>query len=149
MSLAQMFARIFGAVYVLVGVVGFLPFVGGTFNQDPNNLLGIFGVTLVHNIVHLAVGAAFLVASTSDALARPVNIAIGVVYTLVGVVGVLNIAFVNSLLAINLPDNLLHFATGILALVFGFIGKGAATTPPAGGGGGGYLTGDQLPRYGR
>lgn len=145
-SLPQMFARVFGAVYILVGIIGFIGPLGGTASQEPNTLLGIFGITLVHNIVHLAVGAAFLAGSVNDGLARITCIAIGVTYTLVGIVGLLNIAFIDDLLAINGADNGLHFATGILALVVAFVGKGAGS-PTSTGGGGGYLSGDQRAKF--
>lgn len=128
MSLAQKFASTFGGVYVLVGILGFVGLVGGTTDQTPDFLLGIFGVTAVHNVIHLLVGFAFLAGAQSDSSARLVSLAIGAVYTLVGVIGVLNIAFVNTLLNINLADNLLHFGTGLLALAIGFQGRRSAVT---------------------
>lgn len=123
MSLAQKFATVFGGVYVLIGVVGFLPFVGGTIDQDGSLLLGIFGVTALHNVVHLLVGFAFLAGAKSDAVARTVCTAIGAVYLLVAIIGFVNIDFVNELLNLNLADNLLHLATGGLALGVGLAGK--------------------------
>ncbi len=128
MSLAQKFATTFGGVYVLVGVVGFISFFGGTTDQTPSALLGIFGVTAVHNVVHLLVGFGFLAGAQNDRIARLVSMTIGAVYTLVGVIGVLNLALVNDLLNINLADNLLHFATGLLALAVAFQGRRAAVT---------------------
>jgi hypothetical protein len=128
MSLAQKFATTFGGVYVAVGIVGFISFFGGTTDQTPSALLGIFGVTAVHNVVHLLVGFGFLAGAQSDRSARLVSMAIGAVYTLVGVIGVLNLALVNDLLNINLADNLLHFATGLLALAVAFQGRRAAVT---------------------
>jgi hypothetical protein len=128
MSLAQKFATTFGGVYVLVGIVGFISFFGGTADQTPSALLGIFGVTAVHNVVHLLVGFAFLAGAQNDRVARLVSMTIGAVYTLVGVIGVLNLALVNDLLNINLADNLLHFATGLLALAVAFQGRRAAVT---------------------
>jgi hypothetical protein len=128
MSLAQKFATTFGGVYVLVGIVGFISFFGGTADQTPSALLGIFGVTAVHNVVHLLVGFAFLAGAQNDRIARLVSMTIGAVYTLVGVIGVLNLALVNDLLNINLADNLLHFATGLLALAVAFQGRRAAVT---------------------
>lgn len=127
MSLAQRFAATFGGVYVLVGILGFVGFLGGTADQTPDHLLGIFGITAVHNVVHLLVGFAFLAGATSDSNARLVSMAIGAVYTLVGLIGVLNLQAVNQLLNINLADNLLHFATGLLALGIAFAGRRAAT----------------------
>lgn len=122
MSLAQKFNRTFGAVYVLVGIIGFVDAAGGTASQTGNTLLGIFGVTLVHNIVHLGVGAAFLISSSSDDNAKKASLAIGAVYLLVGVVGLLGIEVIDDLLFINLADNLLHLVTGGLALAVG-LGK--------------------------
>src|SRR5687768_10002641 len=118
MSNAQKFARVFGAVYVLVGILGFIPAVGGSTSQTGNELLGIFGINLLHNVVHLAVGAAFLVGSASDAGARSMCIAIGVVYLLVAILGFLGVQFVVDLLAINAADNILHIVTAAFALYF-------------------------------
>ena len=128
MSNAQKFARVFGAVYVLVGILGFIPAVGGSTSQTGNELLGIFGINLLHNVVHIAVGAAFLVGSSSDSAARGISIAIGVVYLLVAVLGFMNLEFMVDLLAINTADNILHIATAALALYFGLAGRGAAAT---------------------
>jgi hypothetical protein len=126
MSLAQKFNRTFGAVYVLVGGLGFVGLFGGTASQTGSMLLGIFGVTLVHNLVHLGVGAAFLAGSSTDENARKTALAIGAVYLLVGVIGLFGIDAVNNLLFINGADNVLHFATGALALAVGS-GRVAAT----------------------
>jgi hypothetical protein len=119
MSLAQKFTRTFGAVYVLIGIIGFIDVVGGTASQTGSKLLGIFGITLVHNVVHLAVGAAFLVGSSSDQNARLTSTAIGAVYALVGLIGLFNLGLINDLLNINAADNLLHLTTGALALAVG------------------------------
>lgn len=123
MTLAQKFATTFGGVYVLVGLIGFLPFLGGTYNQDPDQLLGIFGITAVHNIVHLLIGGAFLGAAKSDAMARQASIGIGAVYVLVGIIGLLNLDFINDLLNINAADNALHFVSGLAALGVGLAGR--------------------------
>lgn len=120
-SIAQKFAKVFGAVYVLVGVLGFVSAAGGTSSQSPNLLLGIFGVTLAHNIAHLAIGAAFLVGSYSPRSARITCVAIGAAYVLLGTVGLLEYRSVEELLNINQADNLLHFATGLLAIMFGLV----------------------------
>lgn len=49
--MARQFAIVFGAVYVLVGVLGLIL---------PSPLLGIFGINLLHDIVHLAIGGLWL-----------------------------------------------------------------------------------------
>lgn len=128
MTLAQKFAAGFGGVYVLVGVLGFVPFVGGTFSQEPSNLLGIFGITAAHNVVHLLIGLAFLAASRTDANSVMASLAIGATYVLVGIIGLLNLQFINDLLAINGADNGLHFVSGLAALGVGLASRRTVAT---------------------
>lgn len=125
MTLAQKFTKVVGGIYVTIGVLGMLPFLGGTFTQDGSNFLGIFGVTLVHNLVHLAIGALFLVSSSSNANAIQMSIAIGVVYVVVGLLGIFGAGIIIDLLNLNAPDHFLHFFTGLLALYIGFSEKQA------------------------
>jgi hypothetical protein len=49
-------AKLFGAVLVLVGILGFVPGI----TTDDGHLLGIFHVNAIHNIIHLASGAVAL-----------------------------------------------------------------------------------------
>lgn len=123
MTLAQKFATTFGGVYVLIGILGFVPFVGGTASQTPDFLLGIFGITAAHNVVHLLIGLAFLAASRSDANARLASTVIGAAYLLVGVIGLFGLDAVNDLLNINGADNVLHFVSGFAALAVGMAGR--------------------------
>ena len=101
----QRFAQVFGAVYLLVGLLGFA-FTGfGGFAATSDDKLLLFGVNPLHNIVHLAVGALWLASSRSEASARAVSILIGAVYLVVGVLGL----FINgssdlNILNINQPN---------------------------------------------
>lgn len=122
MSINQMFAYAFGGVYVLVGLVGFAITGGvGFAHHDGALLLGIFEVNPLHNIVHLAIGVAFIAGAAGGLRsARIVNLSIGTVYLLVGLVGF----FVPrdepvNLLALNMADNWLHIVTGAAALAVG------------------------------
>jgi hypothetical protein len=116
----QRFAQVFGAVYVLVGLLGFA-FTGlANFAAPSDDKLVAFGVNPLHNIVHLAVGALWLASSRSESSARAISILIGTVYLLVGVLGL----FINgdsdmNILNLNQPDNLLHLASAALGLFFG------------------------------
>lgn len=78
--------------------------------------------------MHLLIGAAFLGAARTDANARQASIGIGALYILVGIIGLLNLEFVNDLLNINGADNALHFVSGLAALGVGLAGKKAVTT---------------------
>ena len=110
---AKKFAQLFGAVYLLVGLVGFALTGFEGFASSDGHILVVFEVNPLHNIVHVLIGAAFLAAaSAGEAASRRVTALIAAVYALVGVVG---FALVGSsdlnILALNHPDNFLHLAT--------------------------------------
>lgn len=119
-SPAQMFALAGGVVYLLVGILGFIlaPDVG-------DKLFGLFQVNLLHNIIHLAVGALFLVGSSSHVRAKQVNLLIGVVYGVVAILGFPDI-LVDDLIDANAADDFLHLASAVLALYFGTVGAEGA-----------------------
>jgi Domain of unknown function (DUF4383) len=116
----QPFGLVFGAVYVLVGLVGFI---------DPpvsdDRLLGIFGTNALHNSAHLAVGAALLIGARSPDWAKTVNLAVGALYLLLGVLGVAGGLIVEDLINNNVAGTALHLFTGALALYFGTAGAEA------------------------
>jgi zinc transporter ZupT len=123
----QRFAQVFGAVYVLVGLLGFA-FTGfSNFAGTSDDRLLAFGVNPLHNIVHLAVGALWLASSRTESSARAVSMLIGAVYLLVGVVGL----FISgdsdlNILNLNQPDNALHLASAALGLYFGLAARRSA-----------------------
>lgn len=126
----QKFAYLFGAVYVLVGLAGFAVTGGVEFaSQEGNNLI-LFEVNPLHNIVHLAIGAAFLLGAKAGPMAaRSVNMAVGAVYTLVGIAGfMIDRESGVNILALNMADNWLHIVTGLAALgVAMYAGREVAT----------------------
>jgi len=63
-------AGIFGATYVAIGLLGFVATGGvGFADTEGSNLLGIFEVNPLHNLVHLAIGVALLLAFAAGARA--------------------------------------------------------------------------------
>lgn len=126
MTLAQRFAQIFGVVYLLVGILGFIPPLVpgaiqgllGAFEPFSGFLLGLFAVNWLHNVAHIAIGAAGLASYRSPAGARSYSIAIGVLYLGLFVIGLI-LPFVFGLLPLNGADNLLHLVSGALALAIG------------------------------
>lgn len=119
---AQLFALVFGIVYLAVGVLGFA--LEGT---DDGELFGIFGVNALHHIVHLAVGLAFVVGARQHQAAKGINTVIGVIYLVVGLLGLAGGVIVEDLINNNAADTVLHLATGALALYFGTAGAEGAT----------------------
>lgn len=122
MSINQIFGYGFGAVYVVVGLLGFTVTGDvGLVSPDGGLLLGLFEVNTLHNIVHLAIGGAFLAGAAGGlGTARMVNTAIGATYVLVAVLGVIVPADAQAnILALNAADHVLHFASGAAALGVG------------------------------
>jgi hypothetical protein len=120
---ARRFAAVFGAVYVLVGLAGFVVTGLSDFAATSSDKLILFGLNPLHNIVHLLVGAVWLVSSRSEQSARMVSAAIGAVYLLVGVAGLFITGNSDlNLLNLNQPDNVLHLGSAVLALYFGLAG---------------------------
>ncbi|WP_396641586.1 DUF4383 domain-containing protein [Microbacterium sp.] len=117
----RLVAIIFGAVYVLVGLLGFAVTGGvGFIATDGGLLLGIFEVNPLHNIAHLLIGAALLIAGLSSVrAAKGVNITIGAVYLLLGIVGFFLVGTAANILALNTADHFLHLASAIVLLGVG------------------------------
>jgi Domain of unknown function (DUF4383) len=128
---AQMFALVFGVVYLLVGIAGFFVTGFDGFASEHGEKLIIFHVNPLHNIVHILIGVVWIGAASSHDSAKSVNVLIGVAYLLTFVLGLFDAKF----LAIDGPgdpDNYLHLVSGALSLYFGTAGAtgsaGARTT---------------------
>lgn len=114
----QKLAKIFGAVFVVIGIAGFIP--GITMN---GHLLGIFEVDPIHNVIHLLSGIVAFVMATGDMGARKFFRIFGIVYGLVTVLGFVNGASILGIFGVNMADNLLHLAITVIALMIGYGGK--------------------------
>ncbi|TFC37862.1 DUF4383 domain-containing protein [Cryobacterium sp. TMT2-42-4] len=114
----RIIATVFGAVYVLVGLLGFFV-TGGVdfFATDGGLLLGIFAVNPLHNTAHLLIGAALLIAGlTTPPAAKAVNTTVGAVYLLLGIVGFFIADTALNILALNTADHFLHLTSAIVLL---------------------------------
>ena len=117
----QKLARVFGYVFVAVGVLGFVP---GVTTAD-GQLLGIFQVDTTQNIVHLLSGVLALVAASGAGTnARLYFQVFGAVYALVTVLGFLSGSVLG--MATNGADNVLHLVIAAAALYVGFGKKESA-----------------------
>ena len=117
----RLVATIFGAVYILVGLLGFAVTGGvGFIATEGGLLLGIFEVNPLHNIAHLLIGAALLIAGLASArAAKTVNIVVGATYLLLGIVGFFLVGTALNILALNTFDHFLHLASAIVLLGVG------------------------------
>jgi hypothetical protein len=116
----RLVAVIFGAVYLLVGLLGFTV-TGNVEFAGPEGglLLGIFQVNPLHNIAHLLIGAALLIGGIAGVRpAKTVNVIVGAAYLLLGIVGFFLQGPANFL-ALNVADHFLHLASAIILLGVG------------------------------
>ncbi|GAC1603359.1 MAG: DUF4383 domain-containing protein [Candidatus Saccharimonadales bacterium] len=110
-------AKVLGFVFVLIGILGFFPALA------PNGeLLGIFHINALHNIIHLASGLVALAAGYSSYKASRTYFQVfGIVYGLVALLGfVYGDNDIVGLVANNVADTFLHVAITAAALYFGF-----------------------------
>src|SRR3954465_15474464 len=119
--LVQTVALAVAVVFLLVGVLGFIPGVttdysSMTFAGHPSDakLLGVFQVSVLHNIVHLLFGLAGLALARTVAIARLYLVGGGGIYLVLWLFGL--IVGQNSganFVPVNSPDDWLHFVLGV------------------------------------
>jgi Domain of unknown function (DUF4383) len=119
-STVQAAALTFGLIYLLAGLLGFLPVLGGSGGLTNRALFGIFQVNLLHNLVHIVIGIAGLAAASSTANSRTFGQVVGVILVLLGVIGLFN-ANPLGLLYIGQADIALHLVSGGILAYFGFV----------------------------
>ncbi len=125
----QRAAQVVGAVFLLVGVLGFIPGIttdyeslGFAGHGSASLLLGIFQVSILHNIVHLLFGVAGLLMARTPAQSRNYLIGGGVVYLVLWIYGlVIDQDSAANFVPVNNADNWLHLILGV-----GMIGLGVA-----------------------
>src|SRR5881275_1472789 len=112
-STVQTLALVVGVVFLLVGILGFIPGITTHYGDmsfaghgSGAKLLGIFQVSILHNIVHLLFGiVGIALAKTWDG-ARNFLIGGGVVYLLLWLLGIIG---AGDWIPANTADNWLHF----------------------------------------
>ena len=120
-------AQAVGAVFVLVGILGFVPGITSNFSDlsfaghtSEAKLLGIFQVSVLHNIVHLLFGIAGLVMAKSAASARSYLIGGGIVYLVLWIYGlVISDDSSANFVPVNTADDWLHFVLGAGMIALG------------------------------
>ncbi len=123
----QTVARLVGIVFLLVGIAGFVPGIttnlydGLEFagNEGNAELLGLFQISILHNIVHALFGVGILMAATPSG-ARTFLLGSGALYVVLFLMGIVG---GGDWVPINDADNWLH-----LGLAAGLIGLGLITT---------------------
>ena len=118
-----------GAVFLLVGILGFIPGVttnydqlAGAGHESEALLLGIFQVSILHNIVHLLFGAAGIALARSVPGARNYLIWGGAIYLVLWLYGMfIDHESTANFVPLNTADNWLHFILGIGMIALGLL----------------------------
>ena len=127
----QKAAAIVGVVFLLVGVLGFIPGITTNFgdlsfagHESDARLFGLFQVSILHNIVHLLFGIAGLALARTAAQARTYLVFGGVIYLVLFLYGlIVGQESAANFVPVNTADDILHLILGI-----GMIGLGLALT---------------------
>ncbi|MEH3140912.1 MAG: DUF4383 domain-containing protein [Mycobacterium kyogaense] len=125
-SQVQWAALIVGVVFLIVGIAGFIPGVTTNYGElsfaghhSGAMLLGLFAVSVLHNIVHLLFGVAGILLARSVTASRSYLIVGAVIYAVLWVYGlVIDRDSGMNFVPLNNADNWLHLilALGMLAL---------------------------------
>ncbi len=132
----QMLTLVYGVVFLLVGVLGFIPGITSDFDDlsfagedSTSELLGVFQVSILHNVVHLLFGVVGLGAARAFDSSRTYMLGGGVLYLalfLLGIIGGLD------WLPANTADHWLHVALGVTMVGIGYVfGREQGTTATA------------------
>jgi len=129
----QIAAYVVGVAFLVPGVLGFIPGITTHYDmldfaghESGAKLLGIFGISVLHNIVHLAFGIAGLVFARTFTGARGYLLGAGVIYLLLSIYGLLiDHESAANFVPIDTADNWLH-----LVLAVGMLGLAAVLGRP-------------------
>ena len=116
-----------GVVFLLVGIAGFIPGITTNYSdltvagpESEAELLGLFEVSVLHNIVHLAFGVLGLLAAKAWTSARMYLVGGGLVYLVLWLYGlVIDLDSDANFVPVNTADNWLHFGLGVGMIALG------------------------------
>jgi Domain of unknown function (DUF4383) len=123
-------AMVVGATFLLVGILGFIPGITTNYgdmtfagHESEAKLFGIFEVSILHNIVHLAFGVVGLAAARAAASAGWYLLIAGLVYAVLWIYGlVVDKGSSANFVPLNTADDWLHFVLAVGMVVLGAVG---------------------------
>ena len=129
-------ALIFGIVFLAIGILGFFPNfleppVAGrdlAFEHGHGQLLGLFPVNTLHNIVHIVFGIWGLAAYRSLGGARGYFRAVAIIYAVLAVMGLIpGLDTTFGLVPLYGNDVWLHILLALVAAYFGWVHRSPVT----------------------
>ncbi|MFF9870331.1 DUF4383 domain-containing protein [Streptomyces sp. NPDC013953] len=128
-SPVQQAALLVGLVFLLLALLGFIPGITTDYDSmefaehhSEAKLLGVFQVSVLHNLVHLLFGIAGVIMARAVSTARAFLIGGGLVYLVLWLYGL----FIDhdsgaNFVPVNTADNWLHFALGLGMVLLGVV----------------------------
>lgn len=128
-SRLQLASQAVGAVFLLVGILGFIPGIttnyaslGFSGHLSEAMLLGVFQVSILHNIVHLLFGVAGILMGRTAVQAKNYLLYGGVVYLVLWIYGLLiGHDTPANFVPVNTADNWLHFLLGVAMIALALL----------------------------
>jgi hypothetical protein len=128
----QLAALVVAGTFALVGILGFIPGITTDYDtmafaghHSEAKLLGVFQVSILHNIVHLLFGLAGFALARTVSGARLYLIGGGAIYLVLWLYGlIVSQESAANFVPVNTADDWLHLFLGL-----GMIGLGLALTP--------------------
>ncbi len=125
----QKAALLFGVVFLLVGILGFIPGITEdvgdrltTFDGEGAKVFGIFGVNILENIAHLLYGVVGVVAAASWAASKNYFIWGGAIYVASWIYGlVIDEQSAANFIGVNMAAHWLHLALGVTMIAAGYL----------------------------
>jgi hypothetical protein len=128
-SPAQLAATVVGIVFLLVGILGFIPGITSHYgdmsfagHMSDAKLLGVFQVSVLHNIVHLLFGAAGLTLARTPTGAVRYLVGGGAIYLVLWIYGlVIDKGTDANFVPLNNADDWLHLVLGVGMIALGLV----------------------------
>jgi len=119
-----------GATFLLVGILGFIPGITTNYgdmtfasHDSDAQLLGIFEVSVLHNVVHLLFGIVGLIAARKLNSAAQYLLVGGIIYLALWLYGlIIDQSSSANFVPVNTADNWLHFVLGVAMTLLGALG---------------------------
>jgi arginine exporter protein ArgO len=134
----QYAALVFGIVFLAVGLLGFVPGVTMSLedlrfagHESRAMLLGIFQVSILHNMVHLFFGVVGIWLATHPRTSRAYLIWGGLVYALLWLYGLaIDLSGPANVVPVNQADNWLHLVLAVAMIALGVLLSRRRSTVP-------------------
>lgn len=130
-------ATVTAGIFLLVGILGFVPGITADYDQlgfagheSQANLLGLFQVSVLHNIVHLLFGIVGLALARTSRGAFLFLVGGGLIYLVLWLYGlVIEPTSAANFVPLNSADNWLHLGLGLGMIGLGIVFRPTASPP--------------------